>query len=132
MSRKLTEQWQNGTLEDGYYYVKENDEVFISPCSQGYLKAVVLEDCEVLAPVPTYEEYLDWLRDFHGSCFEWCPKCEQEVELINPTYKTPQECPNCGEWILPCCLCDDDDYGCCDACEMACKERDKIIKGDSK
>lgn len=53
---KLTEQWRNGTLEDGFYYVKENNEVFISPCSKHYLLSV-LNDCEVLAPVPDYNQF---------------------------------------------------------------------------
>jgi predicted KAP-like P-loop ATPase len=52
----LTEQWQQGKLEDGFYFVKENDEIFISICSNHYLLNV-LKDCEVLAPVPTYEEW---------------------------------------------------------------------------
>lgn len=58
MSKELTEQWQNGTLEDGFYYVKENNEVFISPCSKYYLLSV-LNDCEVLDPVPTYNQFAD-------------------------------------------------------------------------
>lgn len=58
MSKELTEQWRNGTLEDGFYYVKENNEVFISPCSKHYLLSV-LNDCEVLAPVPTYDQFVE-------------------------------------------------------------------------
>ena len=57
MSKELTEQWRNGTLKDGFYYVKEDEDIRISPCSRHYLLGV-LKDCEVLAPVPTYEEYL--------------------------------------------------------------------------
>lgn len=52
----LTEQWKSGTLKDGFYFVKENDEIFVSICSNHYLLQV-LNDCEVLAPVPTYEEW---------------------------------------------------------------------------
>lgn len=34
---------------------------------------------------------------------EWCPSCEEEVELEN--IFDIQECPNCGELILPCNKC---------------------------
>lgn len=56
MSKELTEKWKNGTLPEGWYYIKEGDDVRISPCSRHYLLNV-LKDCEVLAPVPTYDEY---------------------------------------------------------------------------
>lgn len=56
MSKELTEQWRNGTLKDGWYYVKEDGKTFISPCSNHHLLAV-LKDCKVLAPVPSYEIY---------------------------------------------------------------------------
>lgn len=58
MSKELTEQWRNGTLEDGFYYVKENNEVFISPCSKHYLLSV-MNDCEVLSKVPTYDQFVE-------------------------------------------------------------------------
>lgn len=54
MIKKLTEQWKNGTLNDGWYYVKEDREILISPCYNHYLSAV-LRDCKVLAPVPSYK-----------------------------------------------------------------------------
>lgn len=56
MSKELTEQWRKGTLPEGWYYVKEDEDVHISPCSKHYLLGV-LKDCEVLAPVPTYEQF---------------------------------------------------------------------------
>ena len=34
---------------------------------------------------------------------EWCPHCEDEVELEEKFER--QECPNCKEKILPCAQC---------------------------
>lgn len=86
MSKELTEQWRNGTLEDGYYYVKENNEVFISPCSKGYLKAVVLEDCEVLAQVPTYAEFKDLMSNL-----QYVDKCRELTEKVEQLEKQLEE-----------------------------------------
>jgi ribosomal protein L32 len=55
---------------------------------------------------------------------EWCPKCEQEVELMGVCKKTPTKCPNCGEMILPCSLCTDKDM----KCEL-CLKRKEIQNG---
>ena len=46
---------------------------------------------------------------------EWCPFCEQEVELKAIKY-IPQKCPNCGKLIKACSLCDTDKEN-CTACE---------------
>lgn len=40
---------------------------------------------------------------------EWCSHCCQEVEINSIGV---QVCPNCGEMILPCCMCEDC-YGKC-------------------
>lgn len=56
MSKELTEQWRNGTLPEGWYYIKEDEDIRISPCSRHYLLGV-LKDCEVLGPVPSYKEW---------------------------------------------------------------------------
>ena len=42
--------------------------------------------------------------------YEWCPHCETEVKLDAKLKK--QTCPNCGETILPCALCDYDVVKC--------------------
>lgn len=44
--------------------------------------------------------------------YEVCPICEQEVQLENPKLKTPQKCPHCGKYIMPCALCEDCDNSC--------------------
>lgn len=64
MSEELTEQWRNVELKAGYYYFKTSEGVII-----GYIRNTLkhpyrgygstIDDAqEVLAPVPTYEEYL--------------------------------------------------------------------------
>lgn len=40
---------------------------------------------------------------------EWCSHCENEVEI--PADR-PSSCPECGESILPCCMCDMDIVNC--------------------
>lgn len=87
MSKQLTEQWKNGKLNDGWYYVKEDSETFISPCHNHYLSAV-LKDCKVLAPVPTYET---WFKSEHTlrRCKRWInmmcvggPATDKKKELL--------------------------------------------------
>ena len=59
MSKELTEQWRNGTLEENMYYVKLPEEIIIANLYQ--LKQLALvndaDEIEVLAPVPSYDEY---------------------------------------------------------------------------
>lgn len=65
MTKTLTEQWRNGTLHDGYYYVKLPEEIIIANIYQ--LKQLDLvndaDEIEVLAAVPTYNEFVQQ-RDF--------------------------------------------------------------------
>ena len=59
MSKQLTEQWRDGTLEENRYYVKLPEEIIIANIYQ--LKQLDLvndaDEIEVLSPVPTYDEY---------------------------------------------------------------------------
>ena len=59
MSKELTEQWRNGTLEENRYYVKLPEEIIIANIYQ--LKQLDLvkdsDKIEVLAAVPIYDEY---------------------------------------------------------------------------
>lgn len=66
MSKDLTEQWKNGELEQGYYYTKYTPSVgkpFVEIELRNYLidlaKVRDANTVEVLAPVPSYEE---WMR----------------------------------------------------------------------
>ena len=59
MSKELTEQWRDGTLEENRYYVKLPEEIIIANIYQ--LKQLDFvndaDEIEVLASVPTYDEY---------------------------------------------------------------------------
>lgn len=59
----LTEQWKKGELEDGFYYVEEEGKTFISICHKHHLLQV-LQDCKVLAPVPTFNEWQQLVQDY--------------------------------------------------------------------
>ena len=59
-----------------------------------------------------YERYHDYEEDKNENvrfaeltdkCYEWCPECEEEVEL--DTRFEMQICPSCGKPIAPCNLC---------------------------
>ena len=60
MSKQLTEQWRNGTLPDGYYYVKFPEDG-VEIVNTYMLKQLCLvrdaDKSEVLDPVPIYDEY---------------------------------------------------------------------------
>lgn len=66
MTKSLTEQWKDGELEEGYYYliVKDMDGIIIDSFDTWYhvkgnpVKQFTYVDIqEVLAPVPTFDEY---------------------------------------------------------------------------
>lgn len=55
MTKTLTEQWREGTLDNGFYYVRSGWSAFIEI---RYLGNAFFEgNIEVLAPVPSYSEY---------------------------------------------------------------------------
>ena len=61
MTKTLTEQWRDGTLEDGAYYIlvdkyEQNEpEIDIGVCYNSNFEWWIVK--EVLAPVPSYEEF---------------------------------------------------------------------------
>ena len=64
MSKELTEQWRNGTLEQKYYYVKyfgNGQKPFVEIELKNFLLDLVnvkdRDNVEVLAPVPSHSEY---------------------------------------------------------------------------
>lgn len=59
MSKTLTEQWREGTLENGFYYVMSgwSTSIEIRYLGEGFFEGNI----EVLAPVPTYDEYRELL-----------------------------------------------------------------------
>jgi len=50
--------------------------------------------------------------------YEWCPKCDVEVKLADKF--EIQSCPNCGQEILPCSICDMDKNDCTE-CKLEAK-----------
>lgn len=64
MTKTLTEQWREGKLPDGNYYFKLKDGTILSGCqaiTDGVFRCEYMDFHkrvkEVLAPVPSYEEY---------------------------------------------------------------------------
>lgn len=58
MTKDLTEQWKNGELEEGFYYLKDNEYIFIDHFNGvSFEETCDFEIKEVLAPVPSYEKW---------------------------------------------------------------------------
>lgn len=72
MTKSLTEKWKNGELPDGHYYVQYDK---CSPFIKDAYGMIELKRCidsekiEVLAPVPSYDEY-NKLRKLPLKCFQ--------------------------------------------------------------
>lgn len=49
------------------------------------------------------------LTDKEDTCFEWCPKCENEVRIST---EGVSKCPICGRSIKPCSMCDMNEVNC--------------------
>lgn len=89
------------------YYTKDGEECNITKSS--------INEEEVKQNTYTTPEPGD------GEVVEWCSVCEEEV-IIKDTKLIQQTCPNCGEPIRACCMCDDCNYECLDKEE---EENDK-------
>ena len=99
MTKTLTEQWRDGTLEDRDYYVLRDDEEVVKlTWSVGlFLDTDVPlygEDekriKEVLAKVPSYEEYKD-LYDSNKQLMTHIKTCEQQIERLQEQLKEANE-----------------------------------------
>ena len=73
MSKTLTEQWREGTLEQRYYYVKyfgNGQKPFVEIELKNFLLDLVKvkdrDKIEVLAPVPSYDEYKQLVSKTEG------------------------------------------------------------------
>lgn len=67
MSKELTEQWRNGTLKEGLYYIEGKGNYHIALIRNRYCPVLTSPYCEdnvfesefvPVAPVPTYEEWV--------------------------------------------------------------------------
>ena len=61
MKKTLTEQWREGTLENGFYYVMSGWSTFIEIryLGNGFFEGNI----KVLAPVPSYEQFIGLMDD---------------------------------------------------------------------
>lgn len=76
----LTEQWKKGELEDGFYYFRMPDGTTDIASEYKLIRYILVRDSdkiEVLAPVPSYEEYLT-MKDCAKMVFE---AAERETKL---------------------------------------------------
>lgn len=87
MTKTLTEQWREGTLKEGYYYIiiKDMDGIIIDSFDTWYhlkgnpIKQFSYVDIqEVLDPVPTYNEYQALLSDHLAKQAEIIEELEAE------------------------------------------------------
>jgi len=110
----LTEQWKKGELPDGKYYCKTGNGVEILRTWRGLNNYVNLEnmynevfirsmdDCEVLAPVPSYEEYQanqKWLKSLEEKIKIYERKDKQATETSIAYEKLLEENAKLNEQI---------------------------------
>jgi hypothetical protein len=92
-SQDLTEQWRIGELKTGWYYVKnEFGNIFVSEYYKGYdhineriekdFFTEVLDITEILAPVPSYEEWQGLNKDIDTMTELWKNERSQLNEKI--------------------------------------------------
>ena len=102
----LTEQWKKGELPEGHYYVKDGENM-IAEYIDGYfynngepMTSFSGGVDEVLAPVPSYEEWRD-LEDDLATCDKDLNNvCEQKEELYEENQQLKEllnECRN--KWV---------------------------------
>ena len=58
-SKELTNDWQDGKLERGWYYVKSGDEVYPDYFNGYFIQTGDKYGTEVLAPVPSYDHFVE-------------------------------------------------------------------------
>lgn len=96
----LTEQWQKGELPEGWYYIKDENGViyaaenclnYDSLSDKGYTAFYYAETeiSEILAPVPTYREYLALQSDSlaKNEATEIIAELEAKVKKLKKDYK---------------------------------------------
>lgn len=80
----LTEKWRKGELEDGDYYIKTDDEIYPDyyDGGSGFIKTYDYVIEKILAPVPTYQEYLD--SEAHCAVYsEENKRLKEENEILS-------------------------------------------------
>lgn len=97
MTKTLTEQWREGTLQDGFYYIKKNlcgiKDIKTEELFSGEFCTVPNEYIEeVLAPVPSYDEYCNLVFQANKpknplSDVMMCYDTEREKKVVEPLRK---------------------------------------------
>lgn len=79
MTKTLTKQWREGTLDNGYYYVRSgwSKSVETRYLGNGFFEGNI----EVLAPVPSYDEYKELVR-----------KADKLDKIMADTTTNPLDC----------------------------------------
>ena len=96
----LTEKWKKGELPDGFYYFRLPDGNVEIASEYKLIRYNLIKDAdkiEILAPVPTYQEYLEseshcavysdrnkWLKDENAKLKELLKECKEFFEEENP------------------------------------------------
>lgn len=101
MSKELTEQWRNGTLKEGWYYLLYDIDESDSDCDywNGYAWHFDYPPAiEVLAPVPSYDEWEELQEASDGlsktmfkSLMDRFVKADEERERLEEQLKEANE-----------------------------------------
>ena len=120
MSKELTEQWRNGTLERGYYYylTKVGVKVIGYQCfglkfPYDYYHNTIDSVEEVLADVPSYEQYIGLMDDSKelDKAYDKINLLEKKLEIATKALK------DISGW---------DEYDCMGLAKKALKEMEGV------
>ena len=105
-SEHLTEQWKKGELPDGYYYCKTENGAeilrtwrgidgylnFENMCNEVFISS--MDDCEIIAPVPSYEEWMEKTKSLKVLAEAYCKEKQQNAQLKKLLKKCREEISN--------------------------------------
>ena len=92
-SEELTEDWNAGKLEQGWYYVKFADEIYPDYFNGYFIQTGDKCGIEVLAPVPDYEEFKSLRKTANGvkyvsdKCWEKTKALEGNVTMFKSLFR---------------------------------------------
>ena len=108
----LTEQWKKGELPEGHYYVKDGENM-IAEYLDGYfynngnpMTSFNGGVDEVIAPVPSYEEWMEKTKSLKVLAEAYCKEKQQEVikteyclfDDNTPNWQVLAPVPSYDEW----------------------------------
>ena len=108
MTKSLTEQWKDGELKSGMYYLKMTDtdgsisrDEYFSP--YGFINWLPEDIKEVLAPVPSYEEFVqqrEFVKDHQNVLIENMNLKQQLAIATKALKKMAKDNFQCAEQAL--------------------------------